>query len=145
VTKTVTAPFASQDQKVMTFEGINGHEGFVGEAEFNYKGQATIGKYRGFFSIGPRVRFGDSTFTSAYFDVNTAQSLASGLSQYDADGGITSYGLQSSILVPLSQQTSLIGYLRYDRLTGDVADSSLVQERGSENQFTAGVFLGYKF
>lgn len=56
-----------------------------------------------------------------------------------------SYGLQASAFVPLNQNVSLVGFAEFDKLTGDVGDSSIVQERGSEDQVTAGLLINYTF
>jgi len=91
------------------------------------------------------VTFADDAYNSAYFDVSALQSAASGISQYNAEGGINSYGLSMSLMMPVSQTTSLVGFVDYEQLTGDVGGSSIVQERGSQDQVRVGVFLNYKF
>lgn len=131
--------------KVELRQGVNGHEGFVGDAELKYGSTFDAFGRTGFFSLGPEMAFGDKKFNSAFFDVNAAQSIASGLSQYDAGGGINSYGFHGSVVVPISDRFSVIGFAGYDQLSGDIADSSLVQERGSEDQAIAGIMLNYRF
>lgn len=131
--------------KVELRQGVNGHEGFVGDAELKYGSTFDAFGRTGFFSLGPEMAFGDKKFNSAFFDVNAAQSIASGLSQYDAGGGINSYGFHGSVVVPVSDRFSVIGFAGYDQLSGDIADSSLVQERGSEDQAIAGIMLNYRF
>lgn len=122
-----------------------GHDGLRGTAEFKAKGRTTAFGKPLFFSFGPEISFGDSNYNSAYFDVTAAQSLASGISAYDASGGINSIGLHAGTMTPLTDRVSLIGFFGYDRLTGDVASSSIVAERGSKHQGTAGMFLSNKF
>jgi MipA family protein len=56
-----------------------------------------------------------------------------------------SYGLHASAYVPLNQNVALVGFAAFDQLTGDVAESSIVQERGAEEQVTAGLILNYTF
>ncbi len=126
-------------------QGVNGHEGLIGDAELKYSSSFDAFGRSGFFSLGPKITFGDKKFNSAFFDVNAAQSIASGLSQYDAGSGINSYGFHGSVVVPVSDRFSVIGFAGYDRLSGDIADSSLVQERGSEDQGMAGILLSYRF
>tara|TARA_B110000977_G_C10949283_1_gene444030 strand:+ start:500 stop:826 length:327 start_codon:yes stop_codon:yes gene_type:complete len=96
-------------------------------------------------SVGPTVSFSDDSYANTFFDVSAAQSTASGISQYDADGGIMSYGLHASAFVPLNQNVSMVGFAEFDQLTGDIGDSSIVQERGSEDQVTAGLLINYTF
>ena len=127
-------------------QGVDGgHDGLYGEAEAMYNASFNIGRAPILFSLGPVLAFGDNAYTSTFFDVNAAQSAASGLSQFDAGGGIISYGLHANAVLPLSQKTALVGFVNYDRLTGDAADSSLVRERGSEDQTTFGLMLSYSF
>lgn len=127
-------------------QGVDGgHDGLYGEAEVKYNGSFDAFGRRAFFSIGPSVAFGDDAYNSTFFDVSAAQSAASGISQYDAGGGVISYGLHASAVVPLSEKMSMVGFVNYDQLAGDVGDSSIVQERGSENQTTVGMLLNYTF
>lgn len=127
-------------------QGVDGgHNGLVGEASISYVGQfAAIGRPT-FFSIGPSISFGDDAYNSAYFDVSAAQSAASGISQFDANGGLNSVGVAASVMMPLTEKTSLVGFLEYDQLTGDIGKSSIVTERGSKDQFTAGFFINRSF
>lgn len=126
-------------------QGVNGHEGLTGEAELKYNETFPVFGRTGFLSIGPELTFGDNEFNGAFFDVNALQSVASGLREFDAGGGLNSYGLHASIVIPINDGLSLIGFGGYDRLTGSIARSSLVQERGSENQVTGGLMLSYSF
>lgn len=137
-----TGPFSG---KLAIRQGVNGHEGLVGEAELKYNGTFSAFGQTGFFSIGPELSYGDSAFNSAFFDITPAQSLASGISEFDADGGLNSVGLGGNVVLPLGNNFSLAGFAGYDRLIGDVADSSLVQEQGSPNQFIGGLFINYTF
>ena len=96
-------------------------------------------------SAGPRMTFATSGYTDAYYGVNAAESAASGLSQYDPDGGITSYGAGGAITWAATDKLSMSAFTEYKRLAGPVADSSLVEERGSKNQLMFGVSASYKF
>ncbi|RPE70948.1 outer membrane scaffolding protein for murein synthesis (MipA/OmpV family) [Pacificibacter maritimus] len=136
-------PFAAHFELRQGVDG--GHDGLHGEARAQYRGRFDAMALPVFFGVGPKISFGDDAYNSAYFDVSAAQSAASGISEYDAGGGINSYGLGANVMVPLSAQTSLIGFVDYEQLTGDVGNSSIVQERGSQDQVRAGVFLNYTF
>lgn len=126
-------------------QGIGGYDGLTGSVSAAYSRPLQVCGKRGFLSFEPRVDFGGDEFTSEYFGVTAAQSAGSGLAQYEADGGITSYGLTLVAGLALDRKWSLVGTLSYSRLTGDAANAPLVQERGSEDQFGAGVFLTRKF
>ncbi len=131
--------------KLELVQGVGGHEGFVGNFQVSYAGKTSIMKLPVFFSLGPKLTFADSNFHDAYFGVNATQSAESGLSQYDADAGILSYGVGGTAVVPLNQKVSAVFIANYGRLGGESADSSLVEERGSANQGVVGAFVNYTF
>jgi len=127
-------------------QGLDGgHDGVIGSARVDYKTTLRGFGPPAFFSVGPTVRFASSGYTGAYFDVNAVQSAASGLAVYDAGGGIVSYGLSAALTIPVSQTAAITAIASYDVLSGDVGDSSLVQQRGSRNQARFGVFTGFQF
>ncbi|UTW56553.1 MipA/OmpV family protein [Kordiimonas sp. SCSIO 12610] len=135
--------------KAETRQGLNGHEGLVGELEAAFQSNISSWFYeRGrpiLASVGARAIFTDDDFNQAYFGVNQNQSLASGLPEFDAGGGLYSVSANAQVIYPYSRRLSIIGFSSLERLTGDVADSPLVIERGSRNQFTMGIFFSYKF
>jgi outer membrane protein len=98
------------------------------------------------WSFGPRARIVDDTYTAAYFGVTSAQSPASGLPVYSAAGGLYSYGIGGTAILPLDRDNrwSAVLFASYERLTGDAASSPLVQLRGSEDQATLGLFVSYR-
>lgn len=138
-----SGPIAAKFELRQGVEG--GHDGLHGEASVDYRGKFEAMALPAFFSVGPKVTFADDAYNSAYFDVSAAQSAASGISAYDAAGSVNSYGLSASMMMPLSEQISLVGFVEYEQLTGDLGDSSIVRERGSRDQLRSGVFLNYTF
>ncbi len=127
-------------------QAVTGHEGFVADLGVKWSGRAFLFGPPIIWSVGPRVRLVDDAYNAAYFSVTPTQALASGLSQYEAGGGVHSYGIGATAILPLTQDDrwAAVVFAGYDRLAGDAADSSLVQERGSEDQATVGVVLSYK-
>jgi len=126
-------------------QGLDGHEGLIAEAELKYAGRFMAFERPVFYSFGPEIVYGDDDYNSVFYDVNASQSAASGLTQFDADAGVISYGLHVSAVIPLTHNTSIIGLAGYDQLVEDAADSSLVKERGSKNQGIIGILVSYKF
>jgi outer membrane scaffolding protein for murein synthesis (MipA/OmpV family) len=122
-------------------QGFGGHEGFIGELSVNYSGRANGFIYR----FGPRVRYTSADYVNTYFGVTAEQSLASGLPEFQGGSGFNSFGFGGSFIKPLKGNWSLLGVAGYDRLVGDIADAPLVEERGSSNQATVGLFLNYQF
>lgn len=122
--------------------GIRAHDGFVADIGIDY---VVRPEPAWSLSIGPRLAFADSDFMDEYFGVTPAQSAASGLPVYAPEGGIRSLGLLASAQVALTDQWNLLGYARYDRLVGEVADAPLVRFRGSRDQFGIGAGISYSF
>jgi outer membrane protein len=70
---------------------------------------------------------------------------ATGLPVFDADSGFHAYGVVGGATVMLGRSWGLYGYARYDRLTGDAADSPITRVYGSRNQYSGGVAIFYNF
>jgi outer membrane protein len=123
-------------------KGIGGHEGLVGTVAADF---AVRGGNDTLFTIGPRLRVNDADYAQAYFGVTPAVAIATGLPVYDPDGGIRSVGAVAGITHQISRSFGLYGYAGYDRLVGDAADSPIVRNFGSRDQFSAGLALFVSF
>jgi outer membrane protein len=126
-------------------KAVSGHEGLTGDIGVSYKGI-----FRGngppiIYSFGPRINFGDDNYMSAQFGVTTAQSQASGLTPFEASGGVVSYGVSGTAIMPVTDVFSVTLIANYSRLTADAGDSSLVTERGSRDQAFSGLVTSFKF
>jgi outer membrane protein len=126
-------------------QGVGGHEGLVGDASLSYKGRIHMIQKPVMYSLGPDIKFADSNYHEAYFGVDAGQASRSGLAQYDADAGVLSYGFGGSMIVPMNRNLSTIFFASYSRLGDEAGDSSLVEQRGSRDQGTAGLFVNYSF
>ncbi|HEV2080083.1 MAG TPA: MipA/OmpV family protein [Allosphingosinicella sp.] len=125
-------------------KGFGGHEGLLADLGADM----IIGKVTQplHFSIGPRARFADGRYMRAFFAIDAEQSAATGLPLHDADGGLHSVGALGSMKYRTSSPWGAQGFVRYDRLLGDAADSPLVRSsEGSRNQFQLGLGLTYSF
>tara|TARA_B100000085_G_scaffold282074_1_gene309912 strand:- start:711 stop:1538 length:828 start_codon:yes stop_codon:yes gene_type:complete len=131
--------------KVELLQGMGGHEGLVGNASLKYKGRAQLHDKAILYAFGPEIDFADSSYHESYFGVNSRQSAASGLAEYDPGAGVLSYGIGSSAIVPLTDTISTIFFASYNHLGSEAAHSSLVEERGSKHQGAAGAFITYRF
>lgn len=127
-------------------QAVSGHDGFAADLEARWSGVSRAFGPPVIWSIGPRARLVDDTYNDAYFGVDAAQSAASGLSTYEAAGGLYSYGAGASAVIPLTADGAWAAVMiaGYDRLSGDAASSPLVQDRGSEDQASIGMFLSYR-
>jgi outer membrane scaffolding protein for murein synthesis (MipA/OmpV family) len=122
--------------------GIRAHEGIVADLSADAFQDVTPAIR---ISGGPRLSFASEDYFETYYGVSAAESVASGLSEYHPGSGVKSVGVGGAIDWKTTENvtTSLFG--EYSRLLGPAADSSLVRERGSENQFTLGVSARYSF
>jgi outer membrane protein len=123
-------------------KGIGGHDGLVGSI-----GADRIWRDgdRYVFSIGPRVLFSDAKHQRAYFGVDSAAALASGLPAYRPSGGIYALAAASGLSYQFNSRFGMFGYARYERLVGDAAKSPIIRELGSRNQLSGGIGLSYTF
>ncbi len=96
-------------------------------------------------SGGPRVSLQDAQALSPYFNVDAAESFASGLPIYRIKGNTTSAGVGGQISYKLTPQWELRGYVEYERVLNGIASSPLVKLRGSPDQLTVGLGLSYEF
>jgi MipA family protein len=123
-------------------KGLGGHGGWSGDvgADFIIRDRDAY-----VFSVGPRVRLSDGDYHRAYYGVTPAQSAATGLAVYRPDGGVEAIGATAGALYQLSRRWGVSGYARYDRLVSDAADSPVVRQFGSRDQFSGGLALTYTF
>lgn len=96
-------------------------------------------------STGLSATYVDENYMQTYFGVDANNAARSGLSQFSADSGFKDVGLSLTANYGLSKKWGLIGIVGYDRLIGDAADSPLVDDEGSANQFMIGTGLTYRF
>ncbi len=124
-------------------QAISAHNGLTGEFGLSYK---TVLRDFGppiILSAGPRIEYGDKDYTGTLFGVTAAQSAASGLPSYTASGGVSSYGVSGTAIMPLTRKVTATMITSYKRLSGDAANAPLVQQRGSKDQFFTGIILSY--
>jgi outer membrane protein len=88
-------------------------------------------------------------YADYYYSITPADTLASGLAPFDADGGFKNWRLgllvNQSITGDLTHGLSLFGTGSYSHLSGDFKDSPIVDDRGSASQWLAAVGLAYTF
>jgi outer membrane protein len=92
---------------------------------------------------GAAFTYGDSNYMDEYFGVTPSDSLASGLPIYVPGSGVRDVRAWATALLHLSPQWHLGAGAMYLRLVGDAADSPLVADEGSKNQWVYGVSALY--
>jgi MipA family protein len=123
-------------------QGIGGHRGLVGDlgADLVLRDRDTY-----IFSIGPRVRWGDSDFQRAYFGVTPVVTGNTGLATFTPSSGIYAIGATAGLTYKIGRNWGVQGYVGYDRLVRDAADSPIVRAFGSRDQFSGGAGLFLEF
>ena len=84
-------------------------------------------------------------FQRAYFGVDSAAALASGLPAYRPKGGIYALAAASGLSYQFDPRFGIFGYARYERLVGDAAKSPIIRDLGSRSQLSGGLGLNYTF
>jgi outer membrane protein len=127
-------------------QAVSGHEGLVADVGAVWSGRSYPWRQAIIWSFGPRMRVVDDAYNAAYFGVDAVQSAASGLPAFAAGGGVHSYGAGATAILPLGRNSpwAAVVVAGYDQLVGDAGASPLVQERGSADQASAGIFLTYR-
>ncbi len=117
--------------------GFFGHNAFVGDAGVDLISRPVQGLT---LTAGPRINFGTDKFADTYFGISDAESAASGLAAYSADGGIISAGVEVTALYQFNPRWGLRADFTWDRLTNDAADSPITKQ-GSDDQFRVSLRL----
>ncbi|OHV77249.1 MipA/OmpV family protein [Rhizobium sp. LCM 4573] len=125
--------YASVDQT------IDGSESLIGTFGAEYQAPVTE---RLILGAGVEAVLANSKHMEAYFGVNAAQAARSGLSEYKPDAGLKRVNVSASATYMLSESWLIRGEASLGILTGDAADSPIVEEK---LQPSTSVFVGYKF
>jgi outer membrane protein len=135
-------PLAFIRARVELRHGTRDGIGFVGNA-----GVDLVKTYNKFtFSLGPRITFADDDYVRTYFGVKAFEAALNGrLTAYRPGGGLTSAGALGAVTYAWNDTWATTGYVGYNRLVSDAADSPIVKRFGSKDQFTVGASVSYSF
>jgi MipA family protein len=129
--------------------GINekseGHEGIVADMSIDFKLPALLDN-RLFISGGPRLSYYDKDYARSYYGVTANEARVSQFAAYAPKAGLGKIGVGASALYRVTDNTSLVVFGEYGRLTGDAGKSPIVRgNNGSRDQFTVGTAVTYRF
>ncbi|MEM8595643.1 MAG: MipA/OmpV family protein [Pseudomonadota bacterium] len=124
------------------FDVSDGHGGIVVTPGVSYSYPVTD-RFR--TSIGVSANYGDGEFNDAFFSVDAAGSTASGLREFDADGGFYSAGLSLTASYQITDRWGVLGVVQIDRLVGDASSTPIVDREGSKSQVFGGLAISYSF
>lgn len=116
--------------------GVIGHHGWNGEIGLDLISKPSPDWT---LAIGPRASFADNRYFDAYFGVDVATAK---VAAFNPDPGLKSFGLAASARYEFAPQLAWEASAEYARLTGDAANSPIVQ---SKDQFTVRTGLAYTF
>ncbi len=116
--------------------------GLTAEVEGAYS-QPLFGKLRGTVSLA--ATWADRDYMRTHFGISAVQSRNSGYRPFDAGAGFKDASATLGLTYPLGRNWMVFGQLRYKRLLGDAADSPIVSQAGSADQYRASIFLMYRF
>lgn len=102
---------------------------------------------RQFFGVGrfgvAGVAIAGSHGTGSYMDTFFGVPGGTALPEYTARGGLRDVRFQAGIIQPVSPRWAIGAGFQYTQLIGDAADSPIVSERGSVDQWLVGFGLTY--
>ncbi len=96
-------------------------------------------------AAGPRLSIADSDYMNSYYGINSGEAQSLHLAKYKASAGVRSTGAGLYVEYKWNAQLSTMASFEYERLVGDAADSPLVREDGSPDQFTFALGAKYQF
>lgn len=118
---------------------IDGSESLIGTIGAEYQAPVTE---RLILGAGVEAVIANDKHMEAYFGVNAAQAARSGLPEYKAEAGLKRVNVSASATYMLSENWLVRGEASLGILTGDAADSPIVEEK---LQPSTSLFVGYKF
>ncbi|HEY3275019.1 MAG TPA: MipA/OmpV family protein [Syntrophorhabdaceae bacterium] len=118
-----------------------------------YNGWLVTGLVRGWWAmaknwdvgLGISSTYGDSAYTSRYFGVDVTDAFLSGLPRHNASAGFRDVSATPAIVYHLNQNWHIAGGVRYMRLLGDAANSPVVDNVGSKDQWVMGAGVLYSW
>lgn len=98
-----------------------------------------------FFILSASVSGYSDDYADTLFSVDAAGAAASGLSVFQAEGGVQDFGVTAIVDYGVGDTWSVSGILGVSQLVGDFADSPIVAVRGDETQIFTGAAIGRRF
>jgi MipA family protein len=114
--------------------------GLMGLGQIDYHMAIVPGKLE--LHFGPELEFGNAVHQRTWFGVTPLQSASSGLPVFTPGGGIINAGMHAGLNYRYSQHVLLRAFADVKRLTGDTADSPIVERSTQE---VTGVGIAYRF
>jgi outer membrane protein len=128
--------------RVEVRHGMNGSSGIV--SDFAVDGVYKVDNWT--LAAGPRLTLATQDFMNMYFGVKPSEAAKNPrVRRYKPSGGIVSAGVLAGAGYQWDENWTLALYGQYDRLVDQAANSPIVKNIGSANQFGVGATIGYSF
>jgi outer membrane protein len=95
--------------------------------------------------IGGGISYADENYMKTYFGVNQEDADNTGLPVYEADAALFMAKVTAGAVLHLSQSWHIALGGQYRPLLSDASDSPVVDDRGSNDQWIAGLGLAYSW
>lgn len=146
-TGVITSPYDKLSVSLSYRHDVAGaHGSGIWQPTINYLTPLSLKAAVGFFASAEHA---DRDYGRYYFDVNAAQSLASGLPVYTTRGGWKNYALGAvgtyALTGDLLKGWKLVAGGTYRRMLNDFGRTPVVSIAGSRNQWLGVVGIGYTF
>lgn len=144
----ITNPYDSLTFSVdVRYDVADAHGGVVVAPGLTFQTPLSRGA---FVALNVSAEHVSDRFARYYYAIGPAGSAASGLPQFDADGGWKNVGAGLAGAVDLDGDLTNGGFAifaaaNYSRLVGDFKDAPTTSIRGSANQFVGALGIGYTF
>jgi MipA family protein len=96
-------------------------------------------------NLGVSAGWADQNWMQEYYGVTSAQSVASGYTKYDGKAGFKSVGIMAGADYMITEHITLGLNVGYTKLLDNAANSPIVKDQGSSNQYTGSLTASYRF
>jgi outer membrane scaffolding protein for murein synthesis (MipA/OmpV family) len=128
--------------RVEVRHGLNGASGIISD----FAVDAVYKQDKWTIAAGPRLTLATQDFMQMYFGVTPREAARSTrVGRYKPSGGIVSAGVLAGAGYQWDENWTVSLYGQYDRLVDQAANSPIVKNIGSANQFGVGATIGYSF
>ncbi|MEM9381657.1 MAG: MipA/OmpV family protein [Planctomycetota bacterium] len=131
-----------ETRMTVTGDTAGAHNGVVAQLDSDY---AWFPQQNIRLSLGLRASWASNQFMNTYFQVTPEESARSGLATYDPEPGLRNVGAQASFLFLFNPNHGVFALVRYDQLVDEVANSPIVSDVGSAEQWLVGAGYSYRF
>lgn len=126
----------------LTADVTGEHDGVLATASASY---AALRSRQAWLNLDVQTTYGDKAFQRTYFGVTPREARASGLPAYRPGSGLRDAQVGATAGFQFNERWGVLGRVSYSRLLGDAADSPIVRDEGSRNQFLVGAAISYRF